>query len=106
MAGGGLCFFRDLWRRIPFRDVRASSDSYFRRDLQPNVIQICDAEQYIVVRHGRNTWNSVLLKPATTPTTADAYLRSLPAYQKSARALLDAETLAFYRRALRWRGPV
>ena len=103
MAGGGLCFFRELWRRARFRDVHSSSDTLFRHDLQPNVIQICAAEQYILVRHGRNTWQAVLLKPAKTPTAADEYLHGLPPYEKSASELLDSESLTFYRRVLRWR---
>src|SRR5262245_7442429 len=39
-AGGGFCFFRDLWRRIPFRDINVSSDSRFLRDHQPDIVRI------------------------------------------------------------------
>jgi len=103
-AGGGLCFFRDLWRRNPFRDVYTAEDAYFRRDLQPEVVPICGAaEQYILVRHGRNTWNSVLMKTTNTPTTADRFFRGLPAHKKTVAELLDAESQAFYRGVLRWR---
>jgi hypothetical protein len=102
-AGGGFCFFRDLWKRVPFRDVNSSVDSHFRRDLQPEVIRICDAEQYILVRHGRNTWNSVTIGRSPEQIDTDDYLRSLPAYEKTASDLLDADAQAFYRRVLRWR---
>ena len=102
-AGGGFCFFRDLWRRAPFRDIPASEDSRFLRDLQPEIIRICDAEQYIVVRHGRNHWTSVRVDDSPKAIETDDYLRSLPAYKKQPAEFLDAESQAFYRRVLRWR---
>jgi glycosyltransferase involved in cell wall biosynthesis len=103
-AAGGFCFFRDLWRRIPFRDVAASQDTLFLDDLQPDVVLICDAEQYIVVRHGWNTWTSVRLKHSKKAVETDDYFRGLPAYEKTAAQLLDPGGQAFYRRVLRWRG--
>jgi len=55
-AGGTFCFFRALWRQHPFRDVFRSSDSWFLRDNRPAIQRVCAADQYIVCRHGRNTW--------------------------------------------------
>jgi hypothetical protein len=56
-AGGSLFFHQASWRRKPFRDVEMSEDSHFLRDLQPHIVRVCAAEEYIVVRHGSNTWN-------------------------------------------------
>jgi len=55
-AGGTLCFRRSLWARCPFRDMYRSSDSWFIRDARPTLTRACAADQYMVVRHGRNTW--------------------------------------------------
>jgi len=101
--GGAFCFFRALWRRTPFRDINCSEDSHFLRDLQPDVIRICQPGPYILVRHGSNTWNSVRVKNSLVPTETDDYLRSRPPFEKTASQLFDNETLAFYRRLLRWR---
>lgn len=101
--GGAFCFHRDLWRRIPFRDLDASEDSHFLRDHHPEIVRICDAEQYVVVRHGGNNWTSVRLQRSATTLATDEYFRSLPAYAKSAAEVLDTDAFAFYRRVLRWR---
>lgn len=58
-AGGTLCFRRSLWARCRFREVYASSDSWFVRDNQPTITRACAADQYLVVRHGRNTWRRI-----------------------------------------------
>lgn len=59
MAGGTLCFRRALWQRNPFRDMNNSSDSWFIRDNDPAIARVCDSSLYMVVRHGRNTWNRI-----------------------------------------------
>lgn len=56
-AGGTLCFHRALWKQHAFRDVFASSDSWFLRDNRPVIHRVCAADQYVVCRHGKNTWN-------------------------------------------------
>jgi glycosyltransferase involved in cell wall biosynthesis len=58
-AGGTLCFRRALWERTRFRDMYNSSDSWFIRDTRPTIVRACAAEQYVVVRHGRNTWRRI-----------------------------------------------
>jgi glycosyltransferase involved in cell wall biosynthesis len=58
-AGGTLCFSRSLWARHPFRDLYGSSDSWFIRDAQPHVVRVCDRSQYLLVRHGANTWRRI-----------------------------------------------
>ena len=100
--GGAFCFFRQLWQRIPFRDSE-SEDSHFLRDVQPDVVRICDPEQYIVVRHGSNTWRSVRLSVSQVTLQTDEYFRSLPMYDKRMEQVLDSECRSFYRRVLRWR---
>jgi glycosyltransferase involved in cell wall biosynthesis len=58
-AGGTLCFRRSLWARRPFRDLYGSSDSWFIRDSEPYLERVCDAGQYLLVRHGANTWRRI-----------------------------------------------
>jgi glycosyltransferase involved in cell wall biosynthesis len=58
-SGGTLCFRRSLWTRRPFRDLYGSSDSWFARDSTPHLARVCDASQYMVVRHGTNTWRRI-----------------------------------------------
>ena len=102
-AGGALCVYRDLWRRIPFKEVDLGYDSQFKRDHQPTIEHICDPEQYIVVRHGLNTWNSVAVTRLNNKVIhTDEHLRAKPPYKKTAAQILDPESLVFYRRVLRW----
>ena len=100
--GGAFCFFRELWKRKPFRDTPTSEDSYFLRDHEPDVFRICDPEQYTVVRHGRNTWTAIRLKQSHQVIHTDEYFRQLPAYHKDVAEVLGAESESFYRRVLRW----
>src|SRR3954469_457084 len=58
-AGGTLCFRRSLWNRCGFRAVFASEDSWFIRDHRPSITRVCAPDQYLVVRHGRNTWQRI-----------------------------------------------
>jgi O-antigen biosynthesis protein len=90
-VGGTFCFYRKLWQRKPFRDVAKDEDFWFLNDHLPRVRPVCAAEQYIVVRHGRNTWNSL------TDQNVDSYFRALPPYRKPLAALVLPEDLVFYR---------
>jgi len=89
-AGGTLCFDRAMWRRRPFRDVPRSVDSWFLRDHGPEIVRVCRAEQYILVRHGRNTWQEV-----TTGNTDD-YFRGRPMYERPLRDLVPRQDWRFY----------
>jgi glycosyltransferase involved in cell wall biosynthesis len=102
-AGGAFCFYRDLWRRIPFRDAPSSEDSLFLEDHQPHIVRICRPEEYVVVRHGGNHWTRVRKKSAREAMDVDDYFRSLPVAGLDVAQLLDPEAQAFYRRVLRWR---
>ena len=90
-AGGTFCFHRKLWQRKPFRDVVKDEDNWLLCDHRPRILRVCAAEYYILVRHGRNTWQYL------TDGGTDSYFRSLPPYQKPLEALVPAEDLMFYR---------
>lgn len=101
--GGGFCFARELWRKTPFQDRPTSCDTHLLRDHRPEVVRICDAAQYVVVRHGANTWNRLLLKEQGVELTPDEYFRTLPRDPRTPGEVFDAETCGLYRRVLRWR---
>ncbi len=89
-AGGTLCFYRALWKRLPFRDVPRSVDSYFIHDHKPNLITVCAPMQYMIVRHGANTWNEI------GDGDADFYMRGLPAAYALDQVVNSAD-VNFYR---------
>jgi glycosyltransferase involved in cell wall biosynthesis len=91
-AGGAFCFHRAVWERRPFRDLPRSEDRWFLRDHNPRLIRICDPEQYIVVRHGRNTWGEM-----STGDTADAWLSRCRPYRATLAELVPAPDARFYR---------
>jgi hypothetical protein len=100
-AGGAFAFMGDVG--IRFREEDVSYDTHFRYDHQPEIVRICDPEQYIVVRHGSNNWNSVKNKDTNRTMSTNDYLRGLAPYKKTARELLDSDSREFYGRVLRWR---
>lgn len=89
--GGTFCFFRTLWQQHAFRDVFRSSDSWFLRDNRPAIQRVCDADQYIVCRHGRNTW--VRIKGFDSVERCFRRRRSA----KSLEEVVGARHAAFYR---------
>jgi glycosyltransferase involved in cell wall biosynthesis len=91
-AGGTLCFPRSMWDRRPFRELPRSVDSWFLSDHNPRLTRVCAPEQYLLVRHGRNTWRSM-----QGGLDADAYLRTRPVYEPGLDALVDPAAAAFYR---------
>ena len=91
-VGGTMCFHRRLWQRRAFRDVARSEDRLFLEDHSPGVVPVCAPEQYIVVRHGRNTWNR--MEDGSNP---DDYFWQLPVYPRSVESLVSAEQAPFYR---------
>jgi len=90
-AGGTLGFTRELWAKTPFRDVLRSSDRFFFEDARPRLIRVCEPEQYILVRHGRNTWTQM-----RGGLDADAFLRTLPQWPRGFADILDGADQAFY----------
>jgi glycosyltransferase involved in cell wall biosynthesis len=91
-AGGTLCFGRELWRRHAFRDVPRAVDTGFLQDSQPQIHRIFAPEQYIVVRHGANTW----IKERSGADT-DGHLRRMPVYPKKLYQVVGRENYEFYR---------
>jgi len=87
-----FCFHRALWEKRPYRDLKRSCDSWFLYDHNPRLVRICDIEQYMVVRHGANTWNTV-----NGGQSADAYLSGCEPYGKRLKELLPREDARFYR---------
>ncbi len=90
-AGGTFCFHRKLWELKPFRDVAKDEDYWFLNDHRPSIRRVCAAEHYMLVRHGRNTWQLI------SGEAVDSYFRSLPPHSKELEAVVPAEDLAFYR---------
>lgn len=93
-AGATLCFRRSLWKRHPFRDIYASSDSWFIRDNAPRIIRICDVEKFLHVRHDRNTWRHI-----TGYETAESFFRLRP-FRGRLRDIVG-DDIAFYRALMR-----
>lgn len=103
-AGSAFCFHREMWRRRPFREVDLGYDTEFRREHRPELCLICDPEQFVVVRHGQNTWTRVMNQQTNHAVHANDFFRAMPPYEKSAAQLFDVRTRQLYRRVLRWRG--
>lgn len=97
--GGTLCFHRELWERIPFRDVWRSEDSLFLRDHHPRLVRVCRAEEYILVRHGANTWNKM------TTGDADNYFRACPRHGCPLEEIVPPGARRFYRSLTRAQSP-
>jgi glycosyltransferase involved in cell wall biosynthesis len=90
-AGGTFCFWRDMWKRHCFRDIPRSVDSWFLRDNRPNLLRLCRPEEYVLVRHGANTWNRI------PGGHIDDYFKGLPSAATQLHDLVPAEALRFYR---------
>jgi glycosyltransferase involved in cell wall biosynthesis len=91
-AGGTMCFHRELWERVKFREVTRSDDSWFLKDQKPSIVPVCAPEQYIVVRHGRNTWQRM-----EDGSAADEYFWNLPVYPAALESVVHREQVSFYR---------
>ena len=90
-TGGTLCFHRALWRRHQFRDLYSSSDSWFIRDNDPAIVRVCGAtDQYMIVRHGANTWTRIV-----GHESIESYFRLHP-YTRTLRRLVGRANAAFY----------
>ena len=98
-TGGSLFFHRSLWKTQPFRDVNQSVDTHLLRDLRPEIKRICDVEQYIVVRHGTNTWNWGIAEGVRM--SVEQYFAGRAIYTKTLEELVPARDAADYRKLLR-----
>ena len=102
-TGSAMCFHRAMWRRRPFNEVDLGYDRQFMEAHAPNFELICNPEQFIVVRHGVNTWTRVMNRKTKQAMDTDDYFRTMPPWRNTVRQLLDTESLDFYGRVLRWR---
>jgi glycosyltransferase involved in cell wall biosynthesis len=99
-AGGSLFFHKSRWSRQPFRDVAQSEDSHFLQDQQPRIVRVCAAEEYIVVRHGGNTWNWGVAE-GVRMRVEEYFARRMP-YEKPLESLMPQTDATSYRRLLGW----
>jgi glycosyltransferase involved in cell wall biosynthesis len=97
-SGGTFCFRRALWAGGRFRELYASSDSWFVRDNQPAITRACAAEQYVVVRHGRNTWRRI----AGAPSVEEYFQRRR--FWKTIGEVVGRSNRAFYEALMAGRG--
>jgi glycosyltransferase involved in cell wall biosynthesis len=94
-AGGTLRFHRELWKQNPFRDIASSEDSLFIKDNQPEILRVCAADQYMLVRHGANTWKAVRDHAGTY--TVEKYFSGQDLFPKSLGQMAEPRAAAFYR---------
>jgi glycosyltransferase involved in cell wall biosynthesis len=91
LAGGTLCFRRRVWESTPFRDVPVDEDSYFLDDHKGPRLRVRKREQYVLVRHGGNTWRQF-----RNGLQVDGYFSSLPAHPRKITELVDDRAARFY----------
>jgi O-antigen biosynthesis protein len=91
LAGGTLCFRRSVWGSTPFRDVPVDEDSHFLDDHQGPRIRVRKREQYILVRHGRNTWRQL-----TNGVAVEEYFGALDPHPKAIGEVVNPEAARFY----------
>jgi len=90
-TGGTLCFHRALWRQHQFRDVPQNVDTWFIEDHLPRLVRVCAPELYMLVRHGRNTWNQL-----SNGTQVDDYFESLPRSERTLDDVIEPIDQSFY----------
>lgn len=97
-AGGTLRFHRELWKQNPFQDTSGSEDSLFIKDNQPEILRVCAADQYMLVRHGANAWKAVRDQAGTY--SVEDYFSCQEEFPKSVEELVGSQSAAFYRALL------
>jgi len=103
-AGGTLCFFREAWKAKPFRGVYWREDVTFLEDHpQLQKIPVYDPELYILVRHGRHTWNTIIPEVGNNPadashekTSVTQYFSGCSPYHKSIAQVMPEDDARFY----------
>jgi glycosyltransferase involved in cell wall biosynthesis len=102
-AGGTLCFRRALWEQQRFRETfeaDPSFDSLFIRDTQAEILRVCAPEQYMLVRHGGNTWHRI--KADGRLYSVEEYFRGRAINPKALEELVgEPQSSAFYRSLMR-----
>ncbi len=102
-SGGTFCFFRELWRKCPYRDVSLAEDVLFLEDHESKLIGIDNPELYCYVRHAEgNLWRQFVRSeemefgPVKAGEDVTEYFRRLPAYAKSLKEYMPGEDLWFW----------
>jgi glycosyltransferase involved in cell wall biosynthesis len=91
MAGGTLAFRRGVWERTPFREIWRGTDTHLLADHTGPTVPMCEPEQYVLVRHGSNSWTEM------GDERTDAYLGRQPYYHKALERIAAADAVAFWR---------
>lgn len=91
LAGGTLCFRRQVWEAAPFRKIPANVDYYFLEDHPGPRLRVHAPEQYILVRHGQNTWRRF-----GNGTDVDDFFSSREPYDKDLSEVVAGEAARFY----------
>jgi hypothetical protein len=90
-TGGTLSFHRHLWAERPFRDEPRYVDTSFIEDHAPRLVKICAPDLYMLVRHGRNTWEKL-----SSGFPVNDHFKSLPVHRKSLDELVEPIDRPFY----------
>lgn len=90
-TGGTLSFHRQLWEQRQFRDEPRYVDTSFIEDHDPRLVKICAPDLYMLVRHGRNTWQQL-----SSGYPVNDHFKSLPVHHKSLDELIEPVDRPFY----------
>jgi glycosyltransferase involved in cell wall biosynthesis len=72
VAGGTLCYRRELWQRAPFLDVDTGEDTCFVRSVRPGrLLLLGDNRFYVATVHARNTSPRQVTGPPFAPSLPD-----------------------------------
>lgn len=91
MAGGTLCFRREVWQAAAFRDVARDEDAYFLDDHAGPRLRVRAPEEYVLVRHGKNTWRRF-----RNGVAVEDFVRTLEPYPKSLEEVVGEDAARFY----------
>jgi len=89
-TGGTFCFHRSLWQQKKFRDAPDRVDTLFVEDHSPDLVRVCEPGLYLLVRHGRNTWNKL-----SSGVPVDDHFKYMPT-QRPLDEMVEPIDLSFY----------
>lgn len=91
-AGPSICFFRELWRKKPFRDLPRAVDYWFLEDHRVPRVKVANPELLILIRHGGDhLWKKMGNK------SVESVFRRHASFVKPLAECVPAEDLDFYR---------
>jgi len=69
VAGGTLCYRRELWQRSPFRDLASGEDTCFLQTIRPGrLLPLADRRFYVATVHAGNTSPRQVTGPPFAPS--------------------------------------